>query len=174
MSPSFLSQCLFPLPSSVDIRNSSIHFCLRTHLFFLSITQPLDWTSCHCSSAAGWLGVSDIGFNVPLTLIVSVLSIAIKQNFAYGGNIIKKTFSQTFNYFIVTYLKPLAPLFIFICAAARWLSVSCCSMASTLMTNVSRTLWWREKRFTTLKMASAHAPNLPRVSHQNTYRYLNL
>lgn len=40
-----------------------------------------------------------------------------------------------------------------------------------LTTNVCRTLWWREKRYTALTMASAHAPNLPRVSQLNLERW---
>lgn len=57
-----------------------------------------------------------------------------------------------------------------LCHAARWLSVSCCSIASTQMTNVSRILLWREKRYTALTMASERVLNLSRVSHQNTFR----
>lgn len=58
-----------------------------------------------------------------------------------------------------------------LCPAARWPSVSCCSIASTQMTNVSRILLWREKRYTALTMASEPVLNLSRVSHQNAFRW---
>lgn len=58
------------------------------------------------------------------------------------------------------------------CPTARWPSVSCSSTASTRMTNVSKTLLWREKRYTALKTASAHVLNLSRVSHHNASSWI--
>lgn len=58
------------------------------------------------------------------------------------------------------------------CPAARWPFVSCCSIAWTQMTNVSRILLWREKRYTALTTASEHVLNLSRVSLQSKLHFL--